>query len=231
MRKLSEQYPTLKDPVSALRQGAVMVGGRLITNPRALVRTELPVTMRTEAPLRGTVKLRHALGALGVRVCGKLAVDVGASAGGFTVALLEAGARRVYAVDAGYGVLRGTLRSDQRVVNLERTNLASLGPELVPEAVDLLTADLSYLALGRALPELTRLRFAPLAELVALVKPMYELGLAQPPSDEGTLSEAVRTAADGATGCGWQVDAAIRSTITGAHGAVEFFLHAHRRTR
>src|SRR5579885_3286776 len=117
--------------------------------------------------LRGTIKLRAALAAFAVEVAGRVALDVGASTGGFTVALLEAGAARVYAVDAGFGQLLGRLRQDARVVNLERTNLAALE---LPEPIDLVTVDLSYLSIALAAPQLPR---AP--ELIALVKPMFEL--------------------------------------------------------
>jgi 23S rRNA (cytidine1920-2'-O)/16S rRNA (cytidine1409-2'-O)-methyltransferase len=225
MRKVLEEHPELDDPMEAIRKGEVMVGASIITNPRALVTTGVSVALRRPAPLRGTVKLRYALGAFGVHALGKVALDLGASAGGFTTALLEAGARRVYAVDAGHGVLRGSLRLDARVVNLERTNLASLSTELVPDRVEILSMDLSYLAVAKALPELTRLRFGARAELVALVKPMHELGLAQPPSDELTLTQAVQAASLAAGDCGWEIEASIRSSVTGARGAVEFFLH------
>ena len=104
-----------------------------------------------------------------------MALDLGAAAGGFTQALLEAGAARVYAVDAGSGQLRGWLRVDPRVINLERTNLADVGPDLVPETVDLVTIDLSYLALADALPQIDTSVLASSATVVALVKPTYEL--------------------------------------------------------
>jgi 23S rRNA (cytidine1920-2'-O)/16S rRNA (cytidine1409-2'-O)-methyltransferase len=105
-----------------------------------MVADDARVTVKDDAPLRGTLKLRAALARFGVRAFGKTAVDFGASTGSFTVALLEAGATRVYAVDAGNGQLLGILRVDPRVVNTERTNL---GEVVLPEPVGLITIDLA----------------------------------------------------------------------------------------
>jgi 23S rRNA (cytidine1920-2'-O)/16S rRNA (cytidine1409-2'-O)-methyltransferase len=130
----------------------VLVDGRLIDNPRSLVREGARIALRIEAPLRGEAKLRAALVAFGVSPATRVALDLGAAAGGFTRVLLEAGAARVYAVDAGYGQLLGSLRQDRRVVVLERTNLGDLDTSRVPEAIGLLTIDLSYLSLREAVP-------------------------------------------------------------------------------
>ena len=197
-------------------------------NPRALVDADAPLTLAAPVELRGEAKLRAALAAFDVAVADRVALDVGAAAGGFTRALLEAGARRVYAVDAGHGQLLGSLRQDERVVNLERTNLGALDRRLVPEPVEVVTIDVSYLALARALPQLARVELGPRAELVALVKPMFELGLAEPPPEE-RLPEAVARAAAAADGSGWRVLGWVRSPVAGARGAVEALLHARRR--
>jgi 23S rRNA (cytidine1920-2'-O)/16S rRNA (cytidine1409-2'-O)-methyltransferase len=130
----------------------VLVDGRPIDNPRSLVRVGARITLRVEAPLRGEAKLRAALAAFGVSPAGRVALDLGAAAGGFTRVLLQAGASRVYAVDAGYGQLLGSLRQDQRVVVLERVNLGDLDTSCVPEAIELFTIDLSYLSLHEAVP-------------------------------------------------------------------------------
>jgi 23S rRNA (cytidine1920-2'-O)/16S rRNA (cytidine1409-2'-O)-methyltransferase len=140
--------------------------------------------------------------------------------------LLSAGARRVYAVDAGHGQLLGSLRLDSRVVNLERTNLGALSRAHVSEPIELVTLDLSYLSLARAVPQLRALELSRGADAVALVKPQFELGLARPPEDEAPLSEAVRRAAAAFSHDGWTVDRWIESGVRGARGAVEFFLHA-----
>jgi 23S rRNA (cytidine1920-2'-O)/16S rRNA (cytidine1409-2'-O)-methyltransferase len=134
----------------------------------------------------------------------------------------------VYAVDAGFGQLLGSLRLDRRVVTLERTNLGALDRLLVPEPVEVVTIDVSYLSLARAVPQLDALELAPLADLVALVKPMFELGLAAPPPDE-RLPEALARAEAGVAAAGWEALASIESPVRGSHGARELLLHARRR--
>ena len=126
---LRRRYPVLADPGATIAAGQVLVDGAPIANPSARVRADASVRILRRQPLRGTVKLQHALQELDVDVGGVVALDIGAAAGGFTEALLQAGTTRVYAVDAGVGQLRGWLRADPRVVNLEGTNLGSLGPD------------------------------------------------------------------------------------------------------
>jgi 23S rRNA (cytidine1920-2'-O)/16S rRNA (cytidine1409-2'-O)-methyltransferase len=153
-RRVQLAHPQL-DAADAIERGLVRVDGRIVTNPRSLVPDGASVTLVSrEVPLRGEAKLEAALAAFGVDVRGRVALDLGASAGGFTRALLRAGAARVYAVDAGYGQLLGSLRQDQRVVDLERTNLGALSAALVPDEVGVVTADLSYVPLAVALPQL-----------------------------------------------------------------------------
>lgn len=214
-----------------IRRGAVRVDGRIVTNPRSLVRSGAAIAVREPAQLRGEVKLRFALHAFAVDVGERIALDAGAAAGGFTAALLGAGAERVYAVDAGFGQLRGSLRRDPRVVNLERVNIGELTHALVPDVVEVVTLDLSYLALARAVRELERVQLGPTAELIALVKPMFELQLAEAPRDAVRLRRAVSRAAAGMTANGWSVVGDVRSPVAGSRGSVEFFVHAVRKSR
>jgi 23S rRNA (cytidine1920-2'-O)/16S rRNA (cytidine1409-2'-O)-methyltransferase len=186
--------------------------------------------LRAEVPLRGEAKLRAALDVFDVEVAGRIALDLGAAAGGFTRVLLDAGAARVYAVDAGYGQLRGSLRQDPRVVVLERVNLGELDPRHVPEHVEVVTIDLSYLAVAAAAPQLERVRITPGADLVALVKPMFELGLGSPPTAAAELARALELASAGLEASGWRVLGSIESTVAGARGARELLLHARRAT-
>jgi 23S rRNA (cytidine1920-2'-O)/16S rRNA (cytidine1409-2'-O)-methyltransferase len=181
--------------------------------------------------LRGTIKLRGALEALAVDARDAVALDIGAAGGGFTHALLEAGARRIYALDAGVGQLRGWLRADPRVVNLEATNLAVLGRDRVPDPVDLVTLDLSYLAVADALPQLDLALFAPDAHLVALVKPTYELHSAALAADPARVEQAVARAVDAMVRHGSEVQQRVPSSETGARGAVEVFVSARLRPR
>jgi 23S rRNA (cytidine1920-2'-O)/16S rRNA (cytidine1409-2'-O)-methyltransferase len=223
---LQNRFPAVTDPSRAIACGLVLVDGAPVTNPRSRVRRTASVRVLTPKPLRGAVKLRGALTALDVRTDGSVALDLGAAAGGFTQALLEAGAARVYAVDVGSGQLRGWLRADPRVVNLERTNLADVDPRLVPQPVDLVTLDLSYLAVADALPQLDPTVLAPNPSLVALVKPTYELRAATLADDPALVTRAVHAVCERMALEGWAVQATVPSPILGSKGAVEVFVHA-----
>jgi 23S rRNA (cytidine1920-2'-O)/16S rRNA (cytidine1409-2'-O)-methyltransferase len=176
--------------------------------------------------LRGEAKLRAALDAFKVDVAGRTALDVGSAAGGFVRVLLAAGVTRVYAVDAGFGQLLGSLRADPRVVNLEATNVARLDTTLIPEPVEVITVDVSYLSLASAVAQLDRVRKPPGAHLVGLVKPMFELRLASAPTDPATAERASAQAAREIAASGWRVLETVPSPVTGARGAVEMLLHA-----
>ena len=223
---VAERAPDL-DVVATIRAGLVTVNGFPVRNPDSLVDARAVVAIRVPSSLQGERKLAAALETFRVAVAGRVAVDVGAAAGGFTRALLAAGARRVYAVDVGFGQLLGSLRQDPRVVTLERTNLAALSPALVPDPVGLVTIDVSYVSLAAAVPQLAGLAFQPGAELVALVKPMYELGLSHLPAPD-EAPRAVEVARGPIEALGWQVCGVMESPVRGHHGAVEFFLHARR---
>jgi 23S rRNA (cytidine1920-2'-O)/16S rRNA (cytidine1409-2'-O)-methyltransferase len=158
--------------------GAVLVGDRPVTKPGAEVPEDAPVRVRGEdSPYvgRGGEKLSGALDAFALDVRDRVAVDVGASTGGFTDCLLQRGARRVFAVDVGYGQLAWKLRQDQRVVVLERTNARTLTPEMLPEPPDLAVVDVSFISLRTVLPVVARV-VRPGGTIVALVKPQFEVG-------------------------------------------------------
>jgi len=215
----------------AVHAGRVIVDGRIITNPSARVRANASIRVRTESRLRGDVKLSLALDRFGVQIAGRVAADIGASAGGFTTALLARGAARVYAIDAGVGQLVGRLRADERVVNLEGHNLGSITRQHFTEPVDIVTVDLSYLAVADAVPQLEALQFAPDADLLALVKPTFELRQGRPPLAPGQLHAALRRATDEVNAGSWRVVATCQSVVTGARGTTEFFIHARRQAR
>jgi 23S rRNA (cytidine1920-2'-O)/16S rRNA (cytidine1409-2'-O)-methyltransferase len=223
---LNRRFPGLDDPALLIKQGAVLVDGVPAASPRTRVRADAAVRIRRPRLLRGTIKLAHALTAFGVDAAGAVALDLGAAAGGFTQALLDAGAARVYAVDAGAGQLRGWLRADPRVVSLERTNLARLGRHVITEPASLLTMDLSYLSIAEAIGQVDRRLLTPSAQLIALVKPTFELRAAALASQPGQVTAAVEAAARALEGHGWQVEARQPSPILGARGAVEVLLHA-----
>lgn len=172
--------------------------------------------------------MRAALDGFGVRVESRVCLDVGAAAGGFTRVLLDGGAARVYAVDAGFGQLLGSLRQHPKVVNLEATNVSKLDARLIPEPIDVVTIDVSYLALAVAVAQLDRIALAAGVDLVGLVKPMFELRLPTAPSDADVVEAATRRAVEGIEAAGWRVVATMPSPVRGGRGAVEALLHARR---
>jgi len=223
---LLRRFPGLDDPARLIKEGAVLVDGVPAQSPRTRVRADAAIQIRRPRLLRGTVKLAHALAVFGIDAAGAAALDLGAAAGGFTQALLDAGAARVYAVDAGAGQLRGWLRADPRVINLERTNLARLGPHLISEPVDLVTMDLSYLAVAEAIGQVDRRLLAPAAQLIVLVKPTFELHAAMLVDQPPQVAAAVEAAARAVNEHGWQILGQQPSPILGARRAVEVLLHA-----
>jgi 23S rRNA (cytidine1920-2'-O)/16S rRNA (cytidine1409-2'-O)-methyltransferase len=226
--RLVDRLGSVREAVALIVAGRVRVNGVVVTNPEALVAADAVVVLVPERVLRGTVKLRAALARFGARVSGRVCLDVGAAAGGFTAALLEAGAAKVYAVDVGYGQLAGWLRQDSRVLNLERTNLAYLGPGLVPEAVEVICLDLSYLALADAIPQLVTLDLSEAAQLIALVKPTFELHASSMIVEGDVIDKAVAAAMAAAESCGWSVDES-SVLVGGGGGAREVFIYGTRR--
>lgn len=225
---LTRRFPELNDPVEAVVDGRVLVDGRTVANPDARVRRDASIRLVEPRRLRGHTKLLAALDAFGLDVTGLVAVDAGAAAGGFTSALLDRGAVRVYAVDAGFGQLRGGLRRDSRVVNLERTNIGDLDDDLVPDDVALVTMDLSYLPVADAVRLIGHLRYVPGAFLAALVKPTFELRRGSLVTDSESVREAIRTAGAAIDASGWRTYAVTIPAVTGAHGAIEAFVLAQR---
>jgi 23S rRNA (cytidine1920-2'-O)/16S rRNA (cytidine1409-2'-O)-methyltransferase len=212
--------------------GRVRVNGIPATKAGVALRlpAEVEVIAAPEHVGRGALKLAAALDRVGVSPAGRLALDVGASTGGFSQVLLERGARRVYAVDAGRGQLHERLRADPRVVVLERTNARFLTKAVVPEACDLVTMDVSFISVLKILPAL-RAVVTPAAELLVLVKPQFEVGRAQVGRggivrDPALHLQALREVAGGAQDrLGYVVKGVSSSPIRGTEGNREFFLH------
>jgi len=231
LEEVAHAHPDIEDPDQTIRSGAVLVDGRVVANPASLVRAGATIVLRREPSLRGEAKLRSALERFAIDVQGRTALDAGAAAGGFTRALLEAGVRKVYAVDAGHGQLLGSLRQDGRVVNLEATNIGELTRDLVPDPIEVVTLDLSYLALSLAVPQLRRVDVTAGADAVAVVKPQFELGLAVTPTDAVSLGRAAAKARAAFASSGWRVRDVVESPMRGGRGAVEYLLHARRPGR
>jgi len=158
--------------------GKVVVGDHAVDKAGAQVAGDAELRLKGEdIPFvsRGGMKLAAGLDAFALDVTGQVAIDVGASTGGFTDCLLQRGAARVYAVDVGYGQLAWSLREDPRVINLERTNIRELTPGQLPEAPQLAVIDASFISLDKVLPATLAL-LAPAATVVALIKPQFEVG-------------------------------------------------------
>jgi 23S rRNA (cytidine1920-2'-O)/16S rRNA (cytidine1409-2'-O)-methyltransferase len=177
---------------------------------------------------RGALKLAGALDTLGVDPTDVVAVDVGASTGGFTEILLVRGARRVYAVDAGRAQLHESLRQDPRVVSLEQTNARYLGPEIIPESCGLAVMDVSFISVLKILPALLTV-LTPDASAVVLVKPQFEVGKKDVGRgglvrDPALHLQAVRGVAQGAQSLRYAVVGGCPSPIVGQDGNREFFL-------
>jgi 23S rRNA (cytidine1920-2'-O)/16S rRNA (cytidine1409-2'-O)-methyltransferase len=177
---------------------------------------------------RGAHKLVAALDAFGIDPAGRVAVDVGASTGGFTDVLLRRGALRVYAIDVGYGQLAEPLRADPRVVSMERTNARSLGPASLPELADLAVVDVSFIGLGLVLAPI-RSVLRPGAPIVALVKPQFEAGRAEAKGgvvrDPDVHRRVLRSVVATAQQHGLGTRAIIASPIRGPEGNREFLTH------
>jgi len=179
---------------------------------------------------RGGIKLDHGLNHFGFDVTGGVALDVGSSTGGFTDVLLSRGAAKVYAVDVGTNQLAWKLRSDPRVIVHEQTNARDLTSDIVPEPVDIVVCDASFIGLAKVLDAALDLA-RPGAILVALVKPQFEAGRDEVGKGGVVRDEAVRQrvcdeAADWVRSKGWKVHGVERSPITGPEGNVEFLLGA-----
>ncbi|HEY73172.1 MAG: TlyA family rRNA (cytidine-2'-O)-methyltransferase [Chloroflexi bacterium] len=209
-----------------IRAGEVRVAGQISDKPGARVATNAAITVQARPRFvgRGGEKLEAALARFGLDVAGMAAADVGASTGGFTDCLLQRGARRVYAIDVGYGQLAWRLRNDPRVIVMERTNARYLDD--LPEPVDLVTADVAFISLRLILPAAARW-LRPDGQVVALIKPQFEAGrrevkkggiVRDPDVHRRVLKRVLKAAAELGLGlCGL-----IPSPLRGPAGNIEF---------
>ncbi|MCR9176783.1 MAG: TlyA family RNA methyltransferase [Alphaproteobacteria bacterium] len=217
---------------------ALVMAGKVFSGERKLEKPGTQLSEDTELEVRGQphpwvsrggLKLVHALEDFSIDPTGWVAVDVGASTGGFTDVLLTHGAARVYAVDVGHGQLAWKLRTDERVVVLEKTNARHLTAEQIPEPADIVVCDASFISLRTVLPAAMALT-RPGARLAALIKPQFEAG-----RDHVGKGGVVRDAAVHEAVCcdirdwleglpDWRVDGITTSPITGPEGNVEFLI-------
>jgi len=216
--------------------GLVYSGERRLDSPGAQVAEALDIALRGQDHpwvSRGGMKLAHGLSHFGFAATDRIALDLGASTGGFTDVLLTNGAAKVYAVDVGYGQLAHKLRTDARVVVLERTNARYITAAEVPDPIGAIVCDASFIGLRTILPAALALS-APGAWLIALIKPQFEVGrenvgkkgVVRDPALHAEVCETISTwlASQG----GWTVTGVTQSPITGPEGNVEFLIGATR---
>lgn len=218
--------------VDLIEARAVLVKGIPASKPATQVDAETSITLagaRNDYVSRGGHKLAGALDAFsGITVEGKVALDAGASTGGFTDVLLKRGARKVIAVDVGYGQLAWELRQDTRVEIHDRTNVRSLSPQLLSEAPDLVVADLSFISLTLVIPALIAVT-KPESDFVIMVKPQFEvgrekLGAGGVVRDPELRRSAVLEVAQSALELGLGTVGVVASSLPGPSGNVEYFL-------
>lgn len=214
--------------------GLAFAGDRRIDKPGQMLADDAAIDVRgRDHPWvsRGGIKLAHGLDHFGWDVTGVVAIDVGSSTGGFTDVLLTRGAVRVYAVDSGTNQLAWKLRQDERVIVHEQTSARILTEAHIPEAVDLIVCDASFIGLAKVLD--VPLTFAkPGARLMALIKPQFEAGREEVGKGGVVRDPAIRArvcdeVADWLTASGWTVEGVVESPITGPEGNVEFLIAAH----
>ncbi len=217
--------------------GAVFAGDRRVAKAGDLIAEEVVLSVKgRDHPWasRGGVKLAHGLAFFGFDVTCAVGLDVGSSTGGFTDVLLTKGAARVYAIDVGTNQLAWKLRSDDRVIVHEQTNARTLSRDIVPEAIDIIVCDASFIALAKVLDAALDLA-RPGAMLVALVKPQFEAGRGEVGKGgvvrDGAIHRRVcDAAAQWIASRGWDVVGVETSPITGPEGNVEFLLGATKGT-
>ena len=223
--------PSREKAQALIMAGQVVVGDHAAQKAGQQVTDEVEIRIKGELlpyVSRGGLKLAQGLDAFGIDPAGRIAIDVGASTGGFTDCLLQRGASRVYAVDVGYGQLAWKLREDARVVVMEKTNIRHLQPESLEPLPDLAVIDASFISLNLVLPPTLALLKRP-AEVVALVKPQFEVGkgavgkggiVRDPKLHEEVLASMERLAAE----LGAELLGICDSPITGADGNREFLM-------
>ena len=232
-RKLVATRSRAQDLIKA---GDVLIDGVSATKPSQAVAANAEIALAPGANpyvSRAALKLVHALAVSGIDPAGCICLDIGASTGGFAQVLAERGAAKIYAVDVGTGQLHADLRANSAIVSLEEMDARNLTRDDIPDHPSLLVCDASFISLQKVLPVPMSL-LAPAADLIALIKPQFEVGREKLPKDGIVKSETDRSAvcqrivAWLAEQAGWQVHFTELSPITGKSGNVEYLLWAQR---
>jgi 23S rRNA (cytidine1920-2'-O)/16S rRNA (cytidine1409-2'-O)-methyltransferase len=219
---------------AAIKAGLVTVDGKAIKKPSEKIKDGAVVTAGREHPWvsRGGVKLDHALTVFGVNPAGRIALDVGASTGGFSQVLAARGAAKIYAVDVGHGQLHGDLKNEPKIISMEGQDARALSPSDLSPLPDLIVCDASFISAMKVLETPLKLA-AETAELITLVKPQFEVGKVNIGRGGLVKSEelglrALDTVRHWTRDQGWQVIETCVSPIKGGSGNVEYLLHAQR---
>jgi 23S rRNA (cytidine1920-2'-O)/16S rRNA (cytidine1409-2'-O)-methyltransferase len=227
-RRLVESREKAKALIMA---GKVLVDGEKVTKAGTQVPCDAAIKVVEDIPYvsRGGIKLEAALKEFGIDVTDKICVDIGASTGGFTDCLLQHGAKKVYAIDVGYGQLHWKLRNDPRVVNIEKTNIRYMPRDIIPEVVDFVCVDVSFISLEKVLPKVKEI-LGDEGEAVCLVKPQFEVGPEKVGKggvvrEERYRKEALEKVSKVAIGLGFAVKGVIHSPIRGSKGNQEYLMY------
>lgn len=213
--------------------GLVLVNGQKVEKSGSLVPGDADIRILGD-PMpyvsRGGLKLEKALDEYGIDVKDKTCLDVGASTGGFTDCLLQHGAKKVYAVDVGYGQMAWKVRQDPRVIVIERTNIRDMSPSLIPEKTDIAVIDVSFISLEKVIPSVLGF-LNPGAGIIALIKPQFEVGKGQVGKggivrDVVAREAAVEKVRAAFRSAGLEVRGIIASPITGQDGNIEYLIYA-----
>ncbi len=223
--------PSRQRAQALIMAGKVFVNNKLVDKAGTLFSMDDEITLKGQDikyVSRGGLKLEKALQALDVTITGFVCLDVGASTGGFTDCLLKHGAHRVFAVDVGYGQLSWTLRQDPRVVVIERTNIRTMPAEALPQLVDLITIDVSFISLKLVVPAVLKFMKKD-ARILALIKPQFEVGKDNVGKggivrDPALHAEVIQNCSDFFTKTGLLCEFVIPSPILGPKGNKEFII-------
>ena len=222
---------SLEKALAIIMAGRVMAEGHVIDKPGSEIKTDVEITILEQSPYvsRGGIKLEGALSYFNIDCAGKIAVDIGASTGGFTDCLLKKGAKKVFAVDVGKGLLDWSLRNDKRVVVLEGSNIRHLEFKDIGEKVDVAVIDVSFISLEKVIPK-TREFIKDKGIVLALIKPQFEAekeevgerGVIKDPEIHKKVIEKIRTFSKD---LGFIVGDISESAIKGAKGNKEFWIY------
>lgn len=223
--------PSRERAKTTIMAGLVLVDGQKIDKVGTLVKPEAELRVLGDSigyVSRGGLKLAKAIEVFGVELQGKVVADIGASTGGFTDCSLQNGAQKVYAIDVGYGQLAWSLRSDERVINMERTNIRNVEPKDLAELLDFASIDVAFISLEKVLPSAKKL-LLPTGEIVALIKPQFEAGREKVGKkgvvrDPAVHEEVIRKIVDFSQSIGFFPRNLTFSPVKGPEGNIEYLI-------